>query len=182
MSLVDYWRSEEASAAVEIATLAEVKAGAAVDTDDDDTLIEIYMAAARRRIEGQIGHALAADTYTVKYADWRRNEYLWLPVFPLGSVEDPDGNAIATADRGGLAKMIRLTDELRDTYGDTLTVEATLAWDFTADHSDLKSLFILLVSHFIVHRDMYVLDFDGGGIAPRGLNREMAYIYRRYQW
>lgn len=186
MSVMSWHRKTEGSV-VEIATLAEVKAAAAVDTVDEDSLLEAYRLGVRGLLERQIGHSIANDVYEVSFEDWRNNDELFIPVFPVGSVEDSDGTSLSAVDRGGDKKFIQVTDSLKDSYPDKLVVDVTLAWDFSADdtvtpalvgkHADLKYLYLLLCSHAITVRDIVLPDELSGNRNALPLR-----ICRRYQW
>lgn len=89
-------------------TLAEAKAFARVDIDDDDELIESLIASSREFVENYIGAALITQTWTITYDDrdrffasaWlNRRRSLRLPIRPVQSItsfKTYDPNNVAT--------------------------------------------------------------------------------------
>ena len=68
-------------------TVAEVKAHCRIDTDDDDTLIEGLIAAARRGIEKKIHRLIGVQTWEYSLGWWPCGSDLAIPLVPLQSVE-----------------------------------------------------------------------------------------------
>lgn len=69
-------------------TLAEAKAHLRVTTDADDTLISLWIAAAREQVEGLTGRALLPQTWELRidrFPGWRRS--VELPIAPLLAVQ-----------------------------------------------------------------------------------------------
>lgn len=90
----DCWSIERTTTAVNPVTAAEVRAQAGVPTQDDDSLIETYIAAATERAEAICGRALVTATYKL-YLDKFPCE-IRLPKPPATSV-----TSIQYIDTGG---------------------------------------------------------------------------------
>jgi len=82
-----YWK-KTTDALTEPITTAQAKAALNIDHDDDDTLIDIYIAQARKKVESDTGRAFINQTMTL-YADTFGefdNGIIYLPRSPLSSV------------------------------------------------------------------------------------------------
>lgn len=144
------------AATVEPITLAEAKMHLRVDHDDEDSLIEAYLAAARTHCERFTG--LSFVEQTVK-AVFRKEEahtlYLWplyipsngktfdLPLSPVNeivSAKDGEGNDVDyTSDLQSIPAVITLEDE-----PDILVLEYTTK---TASVTPLIKVAILMILH-----------------------------------
>lgn len=72
--------------AEEPVTLAEAKAHLKLDTDDDDTLVESLIAAARARAEWHTGRAFVRQGWTLWLDAWPYDGIVEIPLPPLVSV------------------------------------------------------------------------------------------------
>lgn len=108
-------------------TLAEAKRSLRVDIDDDDTLIEFYISAARSWIERICRPHLAMLTQTVVYtADvFPDSDTLELRPYPLQSV-----TSVVYVDADGVSHTISASDYVVDTVSEPgrVRLKATASW------------------------------------------------------
>ena len=87
--------------ASEPVTLAELRAHCRVDGTDEDTLLAIYLAAARRRIEEETGRALLPQTWRQRLTIWPGSDPIPLGRTPLRSIA-----SVAYTDSAGDAQTL----------------------------------------------------------------------------
>ena len=67
-------------------TLAEAKRHLRIDHDDEDTLIAMWIQAAREMVEGYTGRRLVDQTVRVRFDCWPADGVIRLPVEPVSAV------------------------------------------------------------------------------------------------
>ena len=141
-------------------TLAEAKAFARIDGDDEDALVAALIAAARLHVESLTGRALVTQTWRL-VLKCVSGLVVPLPVVPARDlVEAPDG-AVLQGDSVLLAAAV-----------DELTVDYTAGYGEAGDvPQDLKQAVLTLVAYWYEHRDSVTS-------APIGFERLVA-TYRR---
>ena len=141
-------------------SLAEAKAFARVDGNDEDALVSALVAAARLHVESLTGRALVTQTWRLVLS-CLRERVVPLPVVPaMALVAAPEG-AVLQGDSVVLAAATEaLSVDYTAGYGDAAAVPA-----------DLKQAVLTLVAYWYEHRDSVTT-------APAGFERLVA-GYRR---
>lgn len=158
---------------IEPVTLSEAKLAMRVDIDDDDTLIENYILAARGWVEEICRPRLALITQTWRYVadEFPGSDTLELMVYPLLSV-----TSVTYTNDVGVTTTIPATDYVVDTISQPgrLRLKSTASWpsatlqvvngfevNFTAGfgatgsavRSELRQAILLLVAHWYENRE-----------------------------
>ncbi|MGM4911442.1 head-tail connector protein [Rhizobium sp. 768_B6_N1_8] len=170
-----------------VVSLAEAKRHLRVLHDDDDTDIELFVAAASAAIEGPNGIGIALSPQT-----WRLSldHFPCEIVVPLGPVTEVTSVAYQDAN-GDTATVSGLRFDLdesplriwpaRDTawpetYCEPGAVKITFACGYEKLPADLRAAILLLVGHFYEHREAVTTDLKAVEL-PMGV----ASILERYR-
>ena len=112
---------------IEPVTLNEAKLALRVDIDDDDTLIEFYISAARSWVEEVCRPRLALITQTWKYVadEFPSSDTLELLVYPLISV-----TAVTYTDENGVTTTIPSANYVVDAISEPgrIRLKSTASW------------------------------------------------------
>lgn len=157
--------------AVEPVSLEEVKAHLRIADDDSDTLLPIYIAAARQWIDGNdgwLGRALVSQTWELTLDEFPTSE-IRLPLPPVQSVtsvkyDDGDGieQAIDSADyyldtTGGVGWVVPLANV---SWPATLAGVNTVRVRFVAGYATaadvpapIRAAILLMVGHLFANRE-----------------------------
>jgi uncharacterized phiE125 gp8 family phage protein len=116
--------------AVEPILLADAKAHCRVDGTAEDTLITLYIGAARRAAENRTGLALIAQTWELALDAFPFAE-IWLPLPPVASI-----TSIKYLDANGVEQTLDAADYALDNYGSVrhwVIPAAGVEWPDTLD-------------------------------------------------
>lgn len=112
---------------IEPVTLSEAKLAMRVDIDDDDTLIEFYITAARRWIEEVCRPRLAMLTQTWKYVsdEYPASDTVELPVYPLLSV-----TSVTYTDEADATTIVASSNYVVDVISEPgrIRLKSTASW------------------------------------------------------
>ncbi len=111
---------------VEPVTVAELKAQCRIDVDDEDTLLDIYISAAREWAEKFCQRAIVEQT-----VEWA------LDAWPCGSVELPWGDVIEVesvtyTDQDGVAQVWNAAEYEVETYSELARLYPAFGYSFPA--------------------------------------------------
>lgn len=149
-------------------TLDEVKRSARIDTDDEDAILDGYLAAAVRSVEEMTGRALMPQTwaYSVSEPSGRHKlELPWTPVASVVSISYFDENDTAQSDTVSNYYLYKDDDkaflEPKDGFDwpNTIDRDDAITIRFVAGYGsaglvpeELKHAVILLATHWFEHR------------------------------
>jgi hypothetical protein len=135
-------------ATIQPISLEEAKAQLRVDHDDEDSLIQIYIDAARQHAERFTGLSFAAQTIQYSYTEKETNFSLPLsPVAEIVSVTDGVDDVEYTSDIISSPATISI-----DTSIDRVVV--TYKTDESAFEQDINLAMLLLINHMYDNRGM----------------------------
>lgn len=166
--MADYFLALNTAATASPVTVAEVKANARIDGDDEDALVAAYIAAAVRSIEEMTGRALMAQTWDYKTYGLKGNRKIKLPKVPVSAI-----SAVTYFDRDNAEQSLSAGNFLLYTADDKAIVQPSdgTDWPSTYDRPDavkitfvagyssasdvpegLRQAVILLATHWFEHR------------------------------
>lgn len=176
--------------------LAEAKAHCRVDHDDDDSLIDGYIAAATAHLDGWsgiLGRALVTQVWRQAYCAFG---VLRLPLSPVQSVTE-----VAYTDRDGVEKTVAAADYvlLADGYGSYAMAAPGASWPgdagagadavrvtFAAGYgapdevpAAIRQAVLLLVGHWYENREAVAAGREGT-VMPKSVDALLA-PFRRYR-
>ncbi len=148
-------------------TRAEAKAFLRIDHDDEDTLVDALVAAARRAVEAATGRALLAQTWRFTRAGWPLSGVIPAPVAPVSAiltaeVRLPGGGTLAVPEgalhlRADRAPALIHVDASRVPQagpgGIAITVRAGYGATAADVPADLMQAVRLVLAHFYEYRD-----------------------------
>jgi uncharacterized phiE125 gp8 family phage protein len=167
--------------ALEPVSLADAKAHLRLDGDDDDTLVNVAITAARVHVEALTRRMLIEQSWRIYLDAWPRKRILPLEVAPLISVDaitvydadgepatiDPDDYEVDTVSVPGRLLLGSPVTVGRAVNGIEIDVTAGYGASSVDVPGPLRQAIMMLVAHWYEHRGVVGHDL-AGSVPPHG--------------